>query len=379
MRILINAITTNDTIRGVERHIIELTRGLSQIDRENQYVIFIAPWQNYFPHIFQENFRFITVNIPRNQTFRNMWQAFVFPFVARKIKPDIVHLSNVMPLVIKMYPTIVTLHDLIESYYPKSFNKLQVVYRKIILHVITRLSSCIITVSNYVKATILERCKKARIVTIYNGVSYLRENSSNSTKNNDVLLPNKYILFVGVFEPHKNVVSIIKAFSRISHKIKEEYKLVFVGREGRDSKNISEHIEQLKLKKKILHLSKVDDQTLAQIYEKASLFVFPSFIEGFGLPVLEAMAVGTPVIASNKTALPEVCGDAAILVNPDSVEELANAIEEVLTNKSLTEELVKKGKERLKLFSWDRAAKETLELYNRVYYKDKRFSTVLRI
>ncbi len=287
--------------------------------------------------------------------------------MAKRIKPDIIHLPNTMPLFIKISPTVVTIHDLMEKKYPSSYKKSRLIARKINLRMIAKKSNYVVAVSNYTKKAIIKNYKSTKVVVIYHGTFSFHRSSDNMVGKDKISLPSKYILFVGVLDPHKNVTGLIKAWYRLPDKIREKYKLVLVGRDGRDSKNVWNLIKYLKLREDVIFLSDVDDQTLAQIYRKASLFVFPSFMEGFGLPVVEAMASGVPVITSNTSALSEICGDAAILVNPYSIEELAEAMEQVLSKKTLVEELINKGERRAELFSWERAAKETLYLYRKVF------------
>ena len=180
-------------------------------------------------------------------------------------------------------------------------------------------------------------------------------------KNN---LPSKMILNVGTLEPRKNVVSLIKAFEKLKQKGYKDYKLVIAGEKGWLYKQIFKEVEHRDLKKEILFLGVVKDEDLPMLYNCADMFVYPSLYEGFGLPPLEAMACGIPVITSNTSSLPEVIGDAGIMVDPGDVNSLCEAMYNVLTDKELRCQMSKKGLKRAKLFSWEKAANEILEIYD---------------
>lgn len=176
-----------------------------------------------------------------------------------------------------------------------------------------------------------------------------------------------YLLFVSTIEPRKNVVSIILAFNRLKDRNKIPHNLVLIGQKGWNYEPVFQEIESSRWKENIHHLDYLSDELVALFYSKADVFVYPSHYEGFGLPVLEAMTLGTPVVTSNISALPEVAGDAALLIDPDNVEELADAILQIIDDSQLRDALVKKGKDRAKLFCWERTARETLQVYQSVH------------
>jgi len=175
---------------------------------------------------------------------------------------------------------------------------------------------------------------------------------------------NNFILFVGTLEPRKNIRNLIMAFSKLDRK---NYQLVVAGKKGWKYEEIFQIVESQGLKEKIKFLDYVPDGELPELYSAADLFVYPSFYEGFGLPPLEAMACGTPVIVSNRSSLPEVVGDAGLMVDPDDVEDIARAMEKILAQPSLRRELSKKGLRQAKRFSWKRCARETIAVYKEVY------------
>jgi glycosyltransferase involved in cell wall biosynthesis len=177
----------------------------------------------------------------------------------------------------------------------------------------------------------------------------------------------KYILYVGLIRPHKNILRFIDAFNKLKKDKKIEHKLILIGK-GKDGyiNEIMKKIVQYSLEKEICIFEYVDMEGLINFYCGADLFVFPSLYEGFGLPPLEAMACGCPVVSSNTSSLPEVIGDAGIMFDPYSVDGLAKAMFKVIVDDGIRKDIVKKGFERVKLFSWKKMAEETIKIYNGV-------------
>jgi glycosyltransferase involved in cell wall biosynthesis len=175
-----------------------------------------------------------------------------------------------------------------------------------------------------------------------------------------------YLLFVSTIEPRKNINSIITAFNLLKQNYKIEHQLVLIGKKGWSYEPIFAAIESSLWKKEIHHLDYLSDELVALFYSKADVFVYPSHYEGFGLPVLEAMTLGAPVVSSNTSSIPEVAGDAAILIDPQDSMQLAEAILKVISDRQLRQDLINRGKERAKLFTWERTARETLKAYRTI-------------
>ncbi|HEY9650559.1 MAG TPA: glycosyltransferase family 1 protein [Coleofasciculaceae cyanobacterium] len=172
-----------------------------------------------------------------------------------------------------------------------------------------------------------------------------------------------YILFVSTIEPRKNITTLIAAFNHLKQKYKIDHHLILIGQKGWRYEPIFSEIERSPWKEQIHHLNYLSDETVALFYSKADVFAYPSHYEGFGLPVLEAMTLGAPVVTSNTSSLPEVAGDAALLVDPNDSINLAEAILKIISDSQLRQELIQKGKERAALYSWERTAQETLQVY----------------
>lgn len=233
----------------------------------------------------------------------------------------------------------------------------------------------IITISNHTKKDLIKYTgiSPEKIETVYLGVDeHFKKLNPDKIKKigYKYQLPDKFILYLGSEQPRKNFPNLIKAF----YKLKKtgyfnEIKLLKVGRPQIDDYKrgkIFNLINKLKLQKDVVFIDYIPEEDLSGIYNAADLFVYPSSYEGFGLPPLEAMACGTPVITSNTSSLPEVVGDAGLMVDPDEVDALAEAMYEVLSNDSLRKELSDKGSKRARMFNWNDTARKTLKIYEEV-------------
>lgn len=172
-----------------------------------------------------------------------------------------------------------------------------------------------------------------------------------------------FILFVSTIEPRKNIVNLVKAFNILKEKYAVNHHLILVGQKGWEYEKIFTEIDNSNFRQEIHHLGYLSDEAVAVCYSLADVFVYPSLYEGFGLPILEAMTLGAPVITSNTSSLPEVAGLAAMYINPHDYESMAKTIYEVISQRDLREDLIARGKNRAKLYSWEKVAEETLKAY----------------
>jgi len=266
---------------------------------------------------------------------------------------------------VKANKIVTTIHDF-SIILHKDFHKKEVVeyFQNNFFKNIFR-SDMIITGSEFSKKEIIDRLNfdANKIQVIYHGVDH------NLFKVYDELsidfeLPKKFIFSVGSIEPRKNLLSLLKAYNSLNDTIKKEYKLVLAGFKGWKNDEIMQLIA--KDKDNIHYLGFIPDIELAKVYNLATVFLFPSFYEGFGLPVLESMACGTPVICSHTSSLPEVGGDAVIYCDPYSVEDIKTKIEFVLSDDKLQKELISKALKRAKLFTWEKSATEHLKIFKKV-------------
>src|SRR3990167_3019025 len=233
-----------------------------------------------------------------------------------------------------------------------------------------RAADKIIAVSNSTKQDLVNfwKINPEKIFVIHSGIA---ENFKPRPQNDPKLehikkkynLPDNFIFYFGTIEPRKNIIALIKAFERCAGQFQnEDLRLVIAGRLGWLFKDIIKTAQTSKFKEKIIFTGFIDDVDKPYIYNLAKIFVYPSFFEGFGFPPLEAMASGVPTITSNASSLPEIVGDAGIMIDPYKIDELAVAMEFVLSDNALRRELVRKGLKRTKQFSWEKTARETLRV-----------------
>ncbi|WP_345955888.1 glycosyltransferase family 1 protein [Mucilaginibacter sp. PAMB04168] len=270
---------------------------------------------------------------------------------------------------------VVTIHDVYHLHIFKQLSLLQKVYVKVAMKAATLLSDSIITVSDFSKNEIVKYtgCKPEKINVIYNGVNQKSHVKDFTAIQSEYGMPDNYLLFVGSVKPHKNLSKLLDAYLILNKSFQEKYKIVIVGKKDgfitadEGLFNIIQSNEVLK--KSIVFTGYVKDVDMDTIYANASVFVFPSLYEGFGLPPLEAMKCNCPVAASDIPSVREICEDAVLYFNPDSSLEIKRAIEKILSNSMLREELIFKGLNQIKKFDWNVSANKHLELFEK-YIKD---------
>jgi glycosyltransferase involved in cell wall biosynthesis len=295
-----------------------------------------------------------------------------FPYrVKKRIKKEnITHITSedlaYLLNFIKLKKTIITCHDLSRwVYYKKSL------FWRFNIRGLKK-ADRIITVSNFSKNEIAKHLgyPEDKISVINDAVDhnhYYQKRDKEILKKYNIPENEKVILYVGSEQPRLNVPFLIKGFAELK-KLLPGAKLLKIGNPQwpKAREKLEKLIRELNLKEEVIFLGHVPPEELPKFYNAADLFVYPSLYAGFGLPPLEAMACGTPVITSNTSSFPEVVGDAGIMVNPFDVTELTKAMFEILTKENLRENLIKKGLERAKMFSWEKSAKETLEVYKKL-------------
>lgn len=287
---------------------------------------------------------------------------------------DIYHFFNfIVPPRIKG-KVITTIHDMTYELYPETMDKRNLKRIKSDIQYSVDRSDKIITVSESSKNDIIKflNVDESKIEIVYNGVDYEKFNKYYTEDiklivRNKYNLPQNYILYMGTLEPRKNIDSIIEAFALIKkQKDFDNIKLVIAGKKGWLFEDIFNLVDKLNLKDHVIFTDYVDETDKPIIYNMAKLFVFPSLYEGFGIPVLEAMASSVPVIASNVSSLPEVAGNAAILVNPKDIEGIAKNIIKILSDDDLKNELVRKGHIQAQKFTWEASAEKLYNIYKEI-------------
>ncbi|PKP46881.1 MAG: hypothetical protein CVT94_13180 [Bacteroidetes bacterium HGW-Bacteroidetes-11] len=368
---------------GMDMVALELVRNLQLIDKENEYVVFIAP--DVDDNVLLETANFKIVRLSGG--FYPFWEQFALPRAARKEGCRILHCtSNTAPIWSKI-PLLVTLHDIIymESSYMKIlkgsgslYQKFGNVYRRLIIPKIVRKSRKIITVSQFEKNRIGDFFRMEgddRLTAVYNGVSSHFKPVSDKSELDRVRekyhLPEHYFFFLGNTDPKKNTKGTLQAFSNFIKQTSSDFKLVMLDYDHNELAKLLSEIDDPAIIERIVLTGYVINTDLPAIYCQSELFLYTSLRESFGIPMLEAMACGVPVITSTTSSMPEVAGNAALLVDPFNPEEITNAMIRLINNKDLKKELVNKGLLQAAKFSWKAMAENVLKLYRETGAKDK--------
>jgi len=304
-----------------------------------------------------------------NPWIRILWEQFMQPVLLRRHANDVVHGPVYVAPLVCSCPRIITVHDLSFVRCPEYLPSLKSRYLRLFTRLSAHRASKIIAVSTSTKRDLLQwlDLESDRVEVIHHGVEDvyrpIQDHRQIAEFRQRRHLPEKMILFVGTLEPRKNVEILIQAYGRLKRGGAIPHTLVIGGAKGWAYKRIYASIGELGLSDQVFFAGFLPRKELPLWYNAADLFVYPSLYEGFGLPPLEAMACGTPVITSNTTSLPEVVGGAAITVDPLDVEGLADAMYSVLSSGSLREWLSQAGRERARQFTWERTARATALVY----------------
>ena len=283
---------------------------------------------------------------------------------------DLYWQPNYIPKKVKAKKIVTTVHDFSFYIQPEWHPKERLKYYQKNFWKKAATSDWIITGSNFTKQEIITYMgfPEEKISVIYHAVDHdlykVYDKDILQTTKEKFELNNAFFLFVGSIEPRKNLLNLLKAYHLLSDDIKKNYPLVLVGFKGWENKEIMQEIE--KEKKHIKYLGYLTDEELAHVYNLATLFIYPSLYEGFGIPPLEAMACGTAVIASNVASIPEACGDSAEYIDPTNSNDIAEKITYMLTDNTKRNSLIQKGFEHSKYFTWDKAAKEHMNVFKKV-------------
>jgi glycosyltransferase involved in cell wall biosynthesis len=295
------------------------------------------------------------------------------PWVLSRERPDVYHAPHyVLPVAVPSR-SVVTIHDCIHLMFPQYLpNRLAYAYARGSMWAAARRSHRILTVSEASKRDILRffAVPPEKVVVVHNAID---ERFSREPRPEDVArvrerfqLQQRFVLYAGNIKPHKNLERLIEAFHALRRSDLDDLKLLIIGDQISKYPSLRRAVHRHKLHKHVRFLGYLPDDTLAILYRLAAVFVFPSLYEGFGLPALEAMASGTPVVTSNVSSLPEVTGDAAVLVDPYDVGAIEAGMRRVLTDPRLAEEMRRKGLLRAREFSWERSVAKTWQVYQAV-------------
>jgi glycosyltransferase involved in cell wall biosynthesis len=349
---------------GITRYTRHLLQELAKLNHRDEFIIF-QHRRHRTPLIEQANFRRATLFAPVH-THIEQW---MLPLELIRFSLDLLHSTDFIPPLYTTVPTVITVHDLAFLHWPHFLTKDSAAYYGQIDRAVRHAQHIIVpSESTKQDLTAMLGVPPVKISVIYEAADELFVPLPFEKTRAEVMqkygLPASFILFVGTIEPRKNVDGLIRAFHHLRHKYGvNDTALVIAGGSGWLYEETLALIRELELEKQVFLVGRVVDAELHKLYVSARCHVHAAHYEGFGLPPLEAMACGTPTIVSNVSSLPEVVGDAALLVNPSNWEEIAVAIHRLLSDDALHAELREKGLQRARHFSWESAARRTMEVY----------------
>ena len=364
--------------KGLGRYTQEIVDRVIELDKDNEYVVFLRQ-ENFF------NFNSTNSKVKKvlaDVRWYTLAEQIMMPYYISKEKIDLMHYPHFNVPIFSSVPFVVTIHDLILVRYPtrraSTLNLFTYWIKnfayKCVIRSAVKKAKKIIAVSEFTKKDLIDLflIKNEKIQVTYEGVA----DSINGGHDDDkkVILGynihSPYLLYVGNVYPHKNIEGLFKIFPKIKEKF-PEISLVLVGKEDYFYQRLKKIASSLISYKSIIFAGYVPDKELESFYRQASLYVFPSLYEGFGLPPLEAMAKGLPVVSSDRGSMKEILGDAVKYFDPENEEDMITKILQVLSDNELRNDLVSKGYEQVKKFSWEKCAKETLLIYTQILNNGK--------
>lgn len=363
---------------GMDIVVLELIRNLQKIDTSNEYFVFVKPDEDN--QIIQETANFKIIEIPGGPY--PVWEQFLLPKAAKKLGIELLHATSNTAPIFSSIPLVLTLHDIIfmEKSIPNlvfgegtNYQKFGNVYRKLVVPQVIRKAKKVITVSQYEYHNIsnfFHIQDNTKLSTVYNGVGENFQPITDSQVLQEVKqkynLPDRFFFFLGNTDPKKNTAGVIKAYSDFIHKTQADIKLVLVDYDTDHLKKILQAIHHPQLINHIVLPGYIQNKDLPGIYSQSLLYLYPSFRESFGIPILEAMACGAPVISSNCSSMPEVAENAAVLIDPYQPETLTKALIDLYANDERKKELIALGYQQTKKFSWKKMAENVHAIYQKL-------------
>jgi glycosyltransferase involved in cell wall biosynthesis len=355
---------------GIGTYTYQLISSLNDIDKINEYMLFM-PESTNCDISFNRNFQIKNITEGNKSSF---WDEVNIPNILMDRDIELYHVpqNGVGLPKDKHCPFVITLHDVIPYKMPETVGETFLkIFNEDMPNIVSKCDG-IITVSEFSKEDIAKAFNfpKKKIFVTHLAAEDIYRPLDNKECSDFIKsrygIDGDYILYVGGFSPRKNIIGLIEAFSKLITKYKKDIKLVIAGKQGKSYAIYKKKTQDLGIEDSVLFPGFIEVDHLPKLYNASKLLAYPSFYEGFGLPPVEAMACGTPVITSNVTSIPEVLGDSAIFINPNDVDALCNSMYEVLNNEELAESLILKGLVRSSELSWNKTAKNTLLAYNKI-------------
>lgn len=381
---------------GIDARLLDNNTGIGRYTRSLFFEYIHNPWlhqdrivlfydkQFQLPSIFSDQSGSALVGLPKNCQVvtahcqpRILWTNWYLPPLLRHHDIDVYHgVCNFELPVRKMCRYVVTIHDLVPLFFPELVPKKHLLFFKLFMKRAAQTADLIITDSEHSKRDIVQhfRIPEGKIRVIYLGYTLPSEDTDDQQRLQDMLLrygiAQPYLLFVGVIEPKKNLERLIDAFVLLQEEssLGKERQLVIAGGKGWLSDQLYRKVRDQQLEHRVLFTGFIPEKELSLLYRGAELFVFPSLYEGFGLPVVEAMSYGTPVVTSSVSSLPEIVGEAGMLVDPYEPSDICRGIRTVLSDTSLQAQMKEAGLAQARKFSWQRTAEETYNVYLDAYH-----------
>jgi glycosyltransferase involved in cell wall biosynthesis len=352
---------------GVGYYTESMLAAIMQLEPQHNYVLFSnREMESDWKPLASES-----VHIGRGFPVRAVWMQAQLPGTLRRVKPDLCHFTNYLAPLSVPCPYVVTMYDMSVFLTPRmhSFKKM-VLDRTLIPHVARR-AGAILTISQSARRDILKclRVPREKVRVVMGAASPRFQPVSAIAQREEARaragLTDPYILYVGTIEPRKNLPRLVQAFAQLKRE-GIPHKLAIVGQQGWQVEPLHREIARLGIAGDVVFSGYVPADDLPALYSAADAMAFPSLYEGFGLPVIEAMACGAPVVTSNSSSLTEVAGDAAMLIDPLSVESIAGGLRRVLCEPGVRDELARRGPERASYFTWEKTARATISVYESV-------------
>jgi glycosyltransferase involved in cell wall biosynthesis len=367
MRIVLDARKLHDF--GIGTYIRNLVTELGTLDTTTDYVLLTKAADANAAAAAGPNFRAV-VEYAKPYSATEQWRI---PLAAARARADLLHEPHYVLPPLTRCRTVVTIHDCIHLRFPEYLpSRVAYVYAHAMIRIAARKADRVLTVSEASKRDILHYTgvDADKVTVIHNGLdarfAAVPESAAIDRVRQRFQLDHPFVLYVGNIKPHKNLERLIAAFAAARPDGPDGLKLVVIGDETSNYPSVRQAVHRHRLDKHVRFFGFQPASTLVIFYRLARAFVFPSLYEGFGLPPLEAMANETPVVTSNVSSLPEVAGDAALLVDPYDVASIADGIRRAVTDEPLRQALITRGRERARHFSWTKSAADTLAVYRHV-------------
>lgn len=365
MRFSVDAHAIGQHLTGNETYVRNLLQGFSSLDKESEFFAYVSRESA----LHEIPSRFSTHLVAENPFVR---LGFDLPRRIRQDRPDLLHVQYTGPLFCRV-PLVVSVHDVSFLKFPEYFTRSRAMQLRFTVKRTVKRAARVFTPSEFSRHSIIHayRLDPEKVLVMPNGVSSLFHPISRQAAQRWVTsrlgFTFPFILSVGDLQPRKNHIGLIRAFQELITAFPQlNHHLVLTGKETWHSKTIRDAAKNSGMGDRIHFTGFVEDDDLVRLYGSCEMFIYPSFYEGFGIPILEAMACGRAVACSNTSAMPEVADSAALLFNPDSVPEMVRAMRDLLLDSELRARMERLGSHRAALFSWENTARMTLEAYHQV-------------